>query len=220
MKARLVIISILSCISFSSYGQEDVFKSFAGISTDFTLIRGSMNGISFFQTDDEIILVPKVNPGIGFGLSYGFRFNDFTFDFAYCRTTQNYFTEVEGYAGRSSANIIRYLGFKKFISPHDNKIIEPYYDIDLSVVFFHFEKVSHGIHSNVTFNSANYSGVNFGFGFGTLVNLSKKLSLNICILPEYYMGTDIRAKNSERYEITKFPNFFLNGKFGLLYYMK
>ncbi|MFZ5941802.1 MAG: hypothetical protein ACOYXB_14625 [Bacteroidota bacterium] len=213
----LLLLLILQPLS----AQDGKLHSFIGINTDAILIRGTMNGQSYFITDTELILCPKAGPGFGAGISYGIRLDPLIIDFGYSFTVQDYITEESGAAGRSVHHVIRYLGGKGFIYSTYGKKAEIYYDFDLSVVFSRFEKIAYSfvVPGFTDYVPATYSGLNFGFGPGVMVNLTDRLKLDFRLLPELYIGTDLKAKGSDRYSIKGFVNFFVMGNGGLIYYL-
>jgi hypothetical protein len=100
--------------------------------------------------------------------------------------------------------------------------IRPYTGIAADYIFLtgSFERISYPLYNEAEIRSANYDGVIFGAGIGSQLYLTEKLTLDFKILPELYIGTDIRSKGSERYEITKFNNFLLISSIGLNYYFR
>lgn len=219
MKRNFYIIAVgFLFLSLSGNSQEIEILPYTGISTDYILLTGSFDGKSFFETDNETILVPKLKPAIGFGVQFGIRMGNGAVDFAYHITRMEYTSLEDGFSGNSTTHLIRYLSYKKYFSSFSGKKINPYLDIDLSVAFSHFEKISYLLYNQSDFRSANFAGVIFGAGLGTQINLTNNLALDFKVLPEIYIGTDIRAKDSKRYEIKKFNNFLLISSVGVNYY--
>lgn len=214
----MLLASGLLLFSPVSNAQEMKIQLYTGISADFILLAGSFDGNSFFTTEDETILVPKLKPNLGFGILFGFKMGNGAVDFAYHVSRMEYTSMEDGFSGKSTTHIIRYLSFKKYFSSFADRTLKPYIDIDLSVAFSHFEKISYLLYNPDEFRSANYGGVIFGAGFGSQIELTERLAIDIKVLPEYYMGTDIRSKDSDRYEITKFNNFLLITSVGINYY--
>jgi hypothetical protein len=221
MKYTFKILAI-GFLSFTSTlkAQEIKIQPYTGISTDYIILTGDFDGKSFFITEEETILVPKLKPAIGFGILFGIKMGNGAIDFAYHITKMDYTSMEDGFSGKSTTHLIRYLSFKKYFTTSSEKKIKPYLDFDLSIAFSHFEKISYALYDKSEIRSANYGGVIFGAGIGTKIDLTKNLALDLKILPEIYIGTDIRSEDSERYEIKKFYNFLLVNSIGLNYYFK
>jgi len=217
MKTSLLILISLIFI-FPVRGQEK--GQYIGICSDVILIAGSMDGTSWFQTDDEIILVPKPSIGVGAGLSYGFRNKQNIIDFGYYFSVQDYYTEEDGYAGRSSHHLVRYLGGKRFTDFSYGHFAAFYTDLDLAVIFSRFEKASYGLYGPPEYNAATFSALTLGFGGGCMFNLGEKFKLDLRMIPELYIGTDVRAMDSKRYPIRSFLNLMLLTDAGIIYYIK
>ena len=206
------------CFSLAAGAQEIRIQPYTGLAVDYIILAGSFDGTSFFTTDDETILVPKLKPDFGYGFLFGFKMGKGAVDFAYHISFMEYTSMEDGFSGKSTSHFIRYLSYKRhFNTPEEKKFI-PYIDFDLSIAFSHFEKISYPLYQQSEILSANYGGVIFGIGVGSQLYLTERLTLDLKILPELYIGTDIRAKGSERYEIAKFSNFLLINSIGLNYY--
>ena len=69
MNKKLIYLTLASLFFFSVEvkSQADEIRSYMGISAGYTLITGSFNGSEFFQTEDHIVLVPKIKPSFGMG---------------------------------------------------------------------------------------------------------------------------------------------------------
>lgn len=206
--------------SLSATSQEIKIRPYTGVSADYIILTGSFDGKSFFTTEEEIVLVPELNPALGLGILFGIKMGTGAIDFAYHVSQMEYSSREDGFSGKSTTHLIRYLSFKKYFKSFSDKTIQPYVDIDLSVAFSHFKKISYLINNQAEVRSANYGGIIFGTGIGSQISLSKSLALDFKVLPELYIGTDIRSKASERYEITKFNNFLLISSIGINYYFK
>jgi hypothetical protein len=219
MRPKTFQLVLLLIICFSDLkSQETNINPYLGISADYIFLTGSYDGKSFFQTDSEIILVPELKPSPGFGAFFGIKMSRMAIDFAYHFTKMDYTSMEEGFSGKSTTHLIRYLGLKRYFKTSDEKKLKPYIDFDLSVSFSHLEKISYPTVDISDMRSANYGGAIFGAGLGTQIMLRNKIALNLEVLPELYIGTDIKSEGSERYEIKKFNNFLLLNSVGLSYY--
>jgi hypothetical protein len=207
-------------VSLTATAQELKIQPYTGIAADYIFLTGSFDGESFFTTDDEIILVPKLQSDFGFGILFGFKMGKGAVDFAYHMSRMEYTSMEDGFSGKSTSHFVRYLSYKRHFNTTEEKRFIPYVDFDLSIAFSHFERISYPLNNQAEIRSANYGGVIFGAGIGSQLYLTEKLTLDFKVLPELYIGTDIRSKNSERYEITKFNNFLLISSIGLNYYFR
>jgi hypothetical protein len=124
----------------------------------------------------------------------------------------------EEYSGKCVTHLIRFLGFTKYFNKYAEGTLRPYFDIDLSGTWSKFDKIAHPLHNFEDPLSAKYGGIIIGFGAGVLFKLSDKLAMDFRLLPEFYVGTNIRVKGYKYYEIQKFGNFLLNCSIGLKYY--
>jgi hypothetical protein len=194
-------------------------QPYIGISADYIILTGGFDGKSYFQTTSERILVPKLTPSMGFGLQFGARIGTGAVDFAYYFARLPYTSMEDGFSGTSTNHFIRFLGFKKFLSYSAEKMIQPYIDVDLSASVSHFEKISYSFSNPSVFKSANYGGILIGIGAGTLFRLSEHMALDIKVLPELFIGTDVKPKNGTDYNIKKFNNLFIISSFGVNYYL-
>jgi hypothetical protein len=218
-KTSFIIFGIIANALVAN-AQDFTIRPYVGVTTDYILLTGSFDGKSVFLTDKENILVPKLKPSPGFGVLFGVTLGNGAIDFAYHISRMEYTSLADGFSGTSTTHLIRYLGYKGYFKSFIDKKVRLYLDVDLSLAFSHFEKISYLISNQSQYNSANYGGIIFGTGIGSQINLIKNLALNFEILPELYLGTDIRSKNSKRYQIKKFTNFLLVNSVGLNYYFK
>ncbi len=202
------------------HSQNLTIRPYTGISADYLLLAGSFDGKSYFTTDNEIILVPRLSPAAGLGIMFGIAMGNGAIDFAYHISRMNYTSLEEGFSGKSTTHLIRYLGYKGYFKSFTGKKMRPYLDIDLSIAFSHFENISYSRSNINEVRSANYGGIIFGVGVGSQFSLINNLAIDLKILPEFYTGTDIRSKESKRYEIKKFNNFLLINSIGIVYFFK
>jgi hypothetical protein len=202
------------------HSQNLTIRPYTGISADYLLLAGSFDGKSYFTTDNEIILVPRLSPAAGLGIMFGIAMGNGAIDFAYHISRMNYTSLEEGFSGKSTTHLIRYLGYKGYFKSFTGKKMRPYLDIDLSIAFSHFENISYSRSNINEVRSANYGGIIFGVGVGSQFSLINNLAIDLKILPEFYIGTDIRSKESKRYEIKKFNNFLLINSIGIVYFFK
>jgi hypothetical protein len=219
-KLIYLILANLFALSIEVKLQAEEVRSYFGISAGYSLITGSFNGSEFFQTDDHIVLVPKIKPSFGIGGVVGIGTNRFALDIGYYMTKSDYTSMDEGYAGKCTTHLIRFLGFTAYFNKYAEGTVRPYIDVDLSIATSVFDKIAYSPYNIENPLSAKYGGIIIGLGAGTLIKLSDKLALDIRILPELYVGSTIRVKGYKWYEIAKFGNFLLQSTVGIKYYFK
>ena len=219
-KPIYLTLALLFAISLKVKSQAEEIRPYFGISAGYFLITGSFNGSEFFQTDDHIVLVPKIKPSFGLGGVIGIGSNKFAVDIGYHMTRSEYTSMDEGYSGKCVTHLVRFLGFTKYFNKYAEGTVSPYIDTDLSIAWSNFDKIAYPIGNIEDPLPARYSAIIIGLGVGTLIKLSDKLAMDIRILPEYYIGSSIRVKGYEFYNIEKFGNFFLQSTIGIKYYFK
>lgn len=205
-------------LTISLAGQGLKIRQFIGISGDNLVLTGSYDGKSFFDTETGIILVPKIDPGFGAGITYGFSFGKAVLDFSYHLTRVNYTSLEPGFSGSASIHTVRYLGAKIYLGHDLDRKLKPFIDIDLSVSYTKFGNISYTEGNSTDMKPATYGGIITGLGAGAEYMPGKKLAAVLTVLPEFYIGTDIKAEGSKRYEVKKFSNFMLLNSIGLRYY--
>ena len=225
-KVFFTTIIFLALFPFASEAQLnfDRYKQFVEISATDIIFAGSYDGKSYFATNDEVILVPKIKPGIGLGIDYGFVIGDHaSINFAYRFNTSDYTTMYEDITGKSTIHVVHLLDLKFYFIKFAEKRIKFYYNFDWSLTFCHFNKIAfdNNVPGNfVNLRSANFSGMAFGSGFGMQCMLSRNLAIDLRVLPEFQFVTDLKTKSKERHEVAKFNNLMLINTFGLKYYFK
>jgi hypothetical protein len=204
----------------SGFSQEIVIRPYLGVAGGNLIFAGSFDGSSYFQTDQDILLVPKINPAFGLGAVIGIRLNNGAAEAGYYYYRSDYTTMETDYAGECSIHLIRFLGITKYFNKYADGVMNPYFDFDMSASFSVFEKIAYPYDQFENSASGSYGAFILGLGGGTLVKISDRLSLDLKLLAEYYMGTDIRVKGRDRYEIQKFGSLLLNSTLGIKYYFK
>lgn len=222
MNKKFIYLTFASlfALSFEVKSQAEEIRSYLGISAGYTLITGSFNGSDFFQTEDHIVLVPKIKPSFGLGGVIGIGSNKFAMDIGYYMTKSDYTSMDEGYSGKCTTHLIRFLGVTKYFNKYAEGTVRPYIDIDFSGSWSNFDKIAYPLDNIEEPLPARYSGIIIGLGAGTLIKLSDKLAMDIRVLPEYYIGSTIRVKGYKWYEVAKFGNFLLQSTIGIKYYFK
>jgi len=210
----------LFALSIVVKSQAEDVRSYFGITAGYSLITGSFNGSDFFQTDDHIVLVPKIKPSFGMGGVIGIGTNKFDLNIGYFITRSDYTSMDEGYAGKCTTHLIRFLGFTAYLNKYAESTVRPYFDVDLSIATSVFDKIAYSPSNIENPLRAKYGGIIIGMGAGILIKMSDKLALDIRVLPEYYIGSSIRVKGYKFYNIEKFGNFLLQSTVGIKYYFK
>lgn len=218
-KAGIILfISLFICANQRSLAQETVIRPYLVITAGHSILAGSFNGTDFFQTDEDIMLVPKIKPAFGVGGVMGLGSDGFAVDIGYHFARSEYTTFEDGYSGTCNTHLIRFLGVKKYFNAYAESRVSPYIDIDLTLAYHIFEKIAYPIGQPENTASGRYGGILLGAGAGVRIKLTEKLAADIRVLPEYYLGTDIRVKGRDWYEISKFGNFVLHNIIGLKYH--
>ncbi len=193
------------------------YRPYLGVSANNVLITGSFDGESYFAVDEEMILVPKLDPGFGFGVNGGIRFRNFALDFLYKHSLHTCMF-MDSTKGRASFNVIKYIGFKSYLG--QSEIFQPFLDFDLSGTWMRVTNASYFESSPQVIEKATYGALIFGFGGGIALTFAQKFSFEIEALPAWYIGTDTKGIRKSNYEIQKFNNFKLDISASLIYYFK
>jgi opacity protein-like surface antigen len=216
---KVFLFAPLAVLAMSIAAQDVKVSHFIGLTGDNLVFAGSFDGKSYFNTNTDIILVPKIEPGFGAGITYGFFVGKATIDFAYHLTRVEYTSLEDGFSGTANVNTIRYLGVKAFLGQTEGKKLRPYIDVDLSVSYTKFGHIAYSSGNLTESTPATYGGIIFGLGAGVEYLFAHSVALTLNVLPEVYMGTDIKRKGSDRYEVKKFTNFMLLNSLGMRFYI-
>jgi len=105
----ILFISLLICANQLSLAQERVIRPYLGITAGHTILAGSFNGTDYFQTDEDIMLVPKIKPAFGIGGVMGLAYERFSIDLGYHFSRSEYTSLEDGYSGNCATHLIRFL---------------------------------------------------------------------------------------------------------------
>jgi len=216
----ILFISLCMCAGKVTRAQETLIRPFLGVTAGYNLIAGSYDGESFFQTDEDIMLVPAISPAFGVGGVMGLAYEKFTIDFGYHYARSAYTTMEDGYSGDCTTHLVRFLGAKRYFNAYADRTVSPYLDFDLTLAYNNLDKIAYPLGSMGDPVRGRYGGIMIGLGAGVRIRLADKLAADLRILPEYYLGTDIRVKGRDWYQISKFGNFLLHNTLGLKYYFR
>ena len=193
------------------------------ISANNIILTGSFNGSSYFDASDFTILVPKMKPGIGFGIEYGIvALNGGSFDFAYRYSTCEYTTMYNDISGKTTTHVWQVLGGNAHFQKFSDKRLKPYIHFDLAFTFNRFDNVAYFKENPTELYSARFAGFSVDVGPGLQYMLSPSLALDLRIVPGYHSKAGLKSKvkpkdiNMEADEL--FGNFLLISTFGLRYY--
>ncbi|MFH0755657.1 MAG: hypothetical protein V2B15_00025 [Bacteroidota bacterium] len=216
-----ILFAVILLSSFQwLFSQDTEIKYSIGVSAGHLFLAGSFNGKSYFETDESILLVPKIESSFGMGGVLGVAFGGGALETGYFRYRSDYTTMEAGYTGHCTTHLIRIIGINKYFKAYADRRVSPYMDFEMALSYSVFDKIAYPIGQVQDPGPATYGTLILGMGAGTLVRFSERLALDIKILPEYSMGTDIRVKGQDRYSITKFGNFLMHTTFGLKYFSK
>ena len=219
---------IFALLPFDCAAQFDLgdYRQNLEISANNIIFSGSYDGKSFFDAGNEAILVPKMKPGIGAGIEYGFGIgSNGGVDFAYRFSVSDYTTMYNDISGKATVHVVKLLGFKIYFDRFAQSRVKPYwYIIDWTLTFGHFNRIAYtdGIvdEKEVKGRSANFNGMAFGSGLGLQCMLAKNLAIDLRVLPELQFVTDLKTKGMERHDVSKFKNLMLINTLGIRYYFK
>ena len=217
---NLACLLVLAVVYLQSSAQNSGYlnyRPFLGISANYVLIAGSFDGKSYFAADEETILVPKLEPGFGFGINGGYRFRNFSIDFLYKHSSHNC-SFIDSTAGKAGFNVIKYLGIKSYLG--QSEVFQPFLDFDLSGAWMRVSNASYLESSPREIKKATYGALILGFGGGIALTFAHKLSFEMEILPAWYIGTNAKGIRKVNYEVQKFNSFKLDISTSLIYYFK
>ncbi|MEZ5073015.1 MAG: hypothetical protein R2751_19230 [Bacteroidales bacterium] len=241
MKSKALLLRILlgSLVSlFPAHqilAQDDDLGNMHGfveLGTSFDWIVGSFNGNSWFELDEGILLVPKIqaHPGVGITLGYlveppGLgteqrQGNPFGMSFSYYRSSGTYTTLESDYQGECTLHLVRYLGFIGYPGFDSQRRLHPFFDLDFSMLAARFETIAHPFGDMDSPMPGKYVGIIFGMGGGLSLDVAPHFALNAEVLPQFLAGSSVKAEEWERADIKKFGNFMLHSTLSLRYYFK
>lgn len=213
MRFFLLLFMLHLCV-VTGISQEIVIKPYVGISGGNLLFAGSFDGSSFFQTDQDILLVPKINPAFGLGAVIGLTLDNGAGEIGYYYYRSEYTTMERDYSGQCTIHLFRILAITKYFNAYADRKISPYLDFEMSGSHAVFDKIAYPVGQPDHPSSGSYGAFILGLGAGSLFRVSDKLAFDLKILADYYMGTDIRVKERDRYEIKKFGNLLVHSTLG------
>jgi hypothetical protein len=219
---RLIILIIIILQSSYSFPREitsnKTIWGIIGVKGNYAFLEGSFNGRDYFTTDEEIIIVPDIKGAVGFGLSIGANFRKFSYDFSYYRSIHRYNYSDANFEGTCTNNIIRFLGIKGYFNP--DKWFNPFIDFDISGHWITLEKGAIRSETPENIIPATYGGISMGLGGGISFQAGRNISFDIGTVASWLVGTDIKAKKSKDYEISRFSNLLLNSSFGITWHFR
>ncbi|MFO7658500.1 MAG: hypothetical protein R6W78_15690 [Bacteroidales bacterium] len=215
-------VVFLTCLFFSLtkvYSQDRNYGFavgfYSGIKVEYFTYQGDFNGKTFFYTDAAEIFVPKIEPGIAYGLQLGFKFRGASWDFGY-QLSSHHYSHENGYSGTMLIHLIKCSGFTVYLNPP--KKIRPYLGFDFSSTWMHIKDGAYGIDSYSGQNDKSYyGGLIFGLGAGLELNISKKFSFHLESIPSWLFLTDVKGITKKYWEVEKFSSFRPNISAGLYY---
>ncbi len=219
MKKFQLFLFLFVAVSFSTAQDNQIvnIRSYLGTSFNTVIITGSFNGEDYFPLENEIVLVPKLDLGYGFGINGGFRFQRASLDFAFKRSS-HHCSFMDGTLGIASFNVIKFIGIKTYIG--NSPIIKPLLDFDLSGTWMRVTDASYQEISPEVVDRATFGAIILGIGGGLAIEPGKHIGIEIEVLPAYYMGTDVKGILKSNYETSQFNSFKLDASIGLIYYFR
>jgi hypothetical protein len=212
----LILFPLIVVLHAQDY-QAFSIRSYLGVSTYAVFIAGNFDGNSHFPLDNEVVMVPKLSPGYGFGIIGGFRFPKASLDFCYKRTAHSC-SFVDNSLGEAAFNVIKFLGVKLYAG--NSPAIKPFFDIDLSGTWMRVTNASFSDVDPDILGKASFGAIIFGLGAGLALEPGKHIGIEIEVLPAWYMGTDVKGILKSDYEVTGFNSFKFDTGICLIYYFK
>jgi len=225
---KLFLILAISSIFFNSRAQQladSLFYGYIGVQYYDALLMGHFNGNSYFNPQGEMIGVPKLSNGMGGGIKLGYMLNTFSIELAYILTVHDHATTMfydsadavisKDTCGKAFVNALKIIDIKAYFNK--GKKVEFYTEFNFGGTWIKVKNVSYAFSDSSKLGDATYGALLLGIGGGIIWCPAKRVGINLGVLPEWYIGTDVKGIKKENYEIEKFHNFRLAFDCGVTY---
>jgi hypothetical protein len=160
-----------------AFGEELYYAKtgiYMGLSLPYNTIGGDFNGDTALVGSSDIILIPSIDDGYGFGISLGITSGQFAGEISYLRTTHD--ASFQGAKGDVEYNMVNLEGKYYFLA---HKRTQPYLLWDLSFPWLTIVDGSVTLPpSPPSVGDATLTGIGFNLGTGIAYYLHPRVSIN------------------------------------------
>jgi hypothetical protein len=174
-KAGFWAVVLLSTLSISTgvLAQDTPYAKdglYAGFNISYNTISGDFDGNSFLASATEIIIIPKVEGGVGFGALLGLRFGKGALELSYQRSEHD--ATWLGAKGTVAYNIVD-IDFKLY--PSINSQLQPYLLVGMGIPWL---VVHDGAATAFEVSDATLLGIGLNIGGGLAYYIQPKICVN------------------------------------------
>lgn len=215
---KYYLLAVLFYLPFwLSFSQEQTkalpFSFYTGLYTGYFTLGSAFDGQSYFYTDEAVIYVPKIEPGLAYGIQFGLRFKSGSWDMGY-QFSLNRYSHSDYTPGTLRFHNIKLLGLTFYLN--NSEKLRPYIVTDASMAWFNIEDGATGRDSYTGQTGKSYfSGVVLGLGAGIEWKIYKKLSFRLEAMPEWFKLSNVKGITKEYWDVKKFSCLKLNASAGL-----
>jgi hypothetical protein len=175
----LVIIVVFGVVQFAFAEQLLYAKTgiYVGLSLPYNNIEGDFNGDTALVGASDIILVPSIENGFGFGISLGVTSGQFAGEINYLRTTHD--GNFQGAKGDVEYNLVNLDGKYYFLA---HKRVQPYLLMGLSFPWLTIVDGSATLSPTPSVGDATLNGIGLNLGTGIAYYLHPRISINAGII--------------------------------------
>jgi hypothetical protein len=183
-----------------------------GITVPYITFAGYFDGVHFYNTGAEILLVPKVEGAFGYGLTAGSRKGSLEWDLYYMHSSHNFtFEDIKDTA------VFDAVGANTRFVVGSSGVIRPYVNMGMDFCWLKANNASLTVNTPIRSGSVKFSGLGIFGGLG--IGISPVRAVTLYIGGELRWGLFGRAKGvlNESHKLDKLNSLSFIMRSGLVF---
>jgi hypothetical protein len=177
MPLALALVLLLLAPAVPGVAKSDGFL--IGVVVPYDTFAGDFDGSNYFNSGQEIYLVPKMESAFGYGVSAGSRRGGMDWEFFYAHSQHNF-----TWADLSDTAVFDAVGANTRFNANVRGIFKPYFNMGMDFCWLKANNASMTTYGTLRTGSAKYSGVELFGGLGIGISPVKLVTL--------YIGGELR----------------------------
>lgn len=184
------------------------------IAAAYNAVASGFDGKGYFASDEELMLVPRLDPGTGWSAAVGWRWSANAFEISYCRSVHDC-SYLDTALSTASYNLVD-LNFKHFYQI--DRRFQPYFSADFGVPgWFGVKQGSFSTATGLANGDLSYTGLVLGGGGGVAYHLTPRFAVIAGAAARWFWITDLNTGAGVNWQVSGLSAFSPAAVLGMTY---
>lgn len=174
------------------------------IAAAYNSVASGFDGKGYFNSGDELMLVPRLEPAAGWSMALGWRWSANAVEIGYSRSVHDC-SFLDTALGTATYHLVD-LGFRHFY--RIDRRLQPYFSVDFGVPgWFGLSQGSYDNATGASNGGVRYTGLMLGGGGGVACHLTPRLALTAGAAVRWFWITDLTTGAGVAWQVSGLSAF-------------